>query len=156
VGILWPRSLPYPQYFKQYPNGATYTRAWYNDEPQCFWDNTNQSTIIQSANNYRGMVCDEYPYASTAQGGYLNYQLNHVSLRLVPDHEQLRNVINNSGQSVDNVGSQYWKIGEFYENASVVRLHPSHGWFGVGTISNQNSFWRDRQGQVHTFNEFPV
>ena len=32
-------------------------------------------------------VCDEYPFASTLQGGLLNYNAGWVSLRLVPIQE---------------------------------------------------------------------
>ncbi|WP_249070113.1 putative Ig domain-containing protein [Argonema antarcticum] len=146
----WPRSRPHPEFYNRYPGSSTniYPRSWYNDEQQCFWDNSNP---IETVRQSRGKVCDEYPYASTAQGGFLNYELNHVSLRLVSAEEQLKDIKNVNGVMVQNFDSQYWKLGEFYTEANIPTLDARMSWFGVGTTSDYWSYWVDRKGVKHNF-----
>jgi hypothetical protein len=139
----WERSLPRPPFDNLYPNGKRYSRNWYNEEPQCFWDNANPT---ESQQRYNGKVCDEYPYASTIQGGPLNYQLNTVSLKLVDAFEQQV-----EWWGKENVYGQGWKLNQFYKLAPVKQWDPKFGWFIVGTRTQGESIWIDRNGNVNAF-----
>jgi len=94
-----------------------------------------------------GLTCDEYPYNSTVPGGWLFYELNQVSLRPVPDYEQL------IGKRNPQTGatSQGTKLGQFYTQAGVEALDPVNMWFGVGVTARTESFWIDRSGQPQQF-----
>jgi hypothetical protein len=78
--------------------------------------------------------CDEYPYASTIQGGFINYQQGKVSIRFV-DAKQ-------------NKTQGKW-LKSFYYNARVSRLDPSGSWFGVRVTERQNTHFIDRAGVVY-------
>jgi len=53
--------------------------GWYNDKIPCFRRDQFRPERL---------VCDEFPYASTEQGGESNYNQGKVSLALVPSAEQ--------------------------------------------------------------------
>ena len=59
--------------------GTPYKRGWYNKYYPC-----NQGVKGDK------LSCDEYPFASTLNGGYANYLNDSVSLRLLPHHESDR------------------------------------------------------------------
>jgi RHS repeat-associated protein len=113
--------------------GGTYPLYWYEAEPQCRFG------IRKFGGD--GLVCDEYPFASTAQGGYYNYQNNTVSIRLVPEEEQLQGF----------QGSQFYKIGQFYSIAGVSPRNPYFGWFVVATTEQGGSYWIDRKLKPREF-----
>ncbi|NJK63447.1 MAG: hypothetical protein HC921_12865 [Synechococcaceae cyanobacterium SM2_3_1] len=68
------------------------------------------------------LSCDEYPYASSLQGGKLNYQVNRVSISLVPEKEQ-------SHQGANLKAS--------LNKALVVSNDRAKGWYGV--LANPHS-----------------
>jgi hypothetical protein len=115
---------------------ARYPGRWYNSYPPC-----------QGRSPGDGKICDEYPYATTLQGGRDNYLKGNVSIRLVPAYEQsLR-----SGQD-----GQGGRLGTFYREAPVNRVEDPGG--GKDSIFVNLafpflgfSFWLDRQGLPHRF-----
>ena len=77
-----------------------------------------------------GLVCDEYPYASTWNGGEGNYLRDNVSLMLVPSREG---------------SSQGGKLSKFYGKASV----PPNAPFINIAIPALPSFYIDKKGKLH-------
>jgi hypothetical protein len=114
-------------------NNRPYYYKWYELEPPC-----DSGTVGD------GLTCDEYPFASTAQGGKTNYDEAHaVSLRLVPDSEQLGFFTDErTGRSIKSTGSQFYKMGQFYTDARVDPNDPKKSWFVVETTNQSYShFW---------------
>ena len=80
-------------------------------------------------------TCDEYPYASTFQGGPLFYGLDMVSLKVVPRSEQ---------------NPQRDLINRFYTVAGIARLeeNPEASIFLTYGLAGE-SWCTDRAGNVH-------
>jgi hypothetical protein len=82
-----------------------------------------------------GVVCDEYPFYSTEQGGQANYNLGRVSLKFVPQRESIPQ---GNLMSLSNL-----------RLAGVRANDPFQKWYGVVAIPGMPiSFWRDRQGNI--------
>lgn len=85
--------------------------------------------------NRNGFVCDEYPFASSRQGGLLNYLGFGVSLRLLNPSES-------------------WRTGffikDFYNDATISAdgLSPWSRFVALG-IPGARSFYTDRKGNPH-------
>jgi RHS repeat-associated protein len=92
AGILQ-RSTPHP-------------RGWLDSTLACKGNVPSQS----------GKSCDEYPFSSTKEGGFENYQLGRVSTRLVPVVQQ---------------SIQGGKLGAFYGACKIKANHPVDGKFAV-------------------------
>jgi RHS repeat-associated protein len=99
------------------------------------WDRSWLRTLIKDANGYDR---DEYPYASTAQGGRFNYETNIVSVRLT--NKRLNRM-------------QGRNLGRF-QTSQLTPNDPLLSWFGVLTIGDR-SFWVDRNQEPHDFSEYP-
>jgi hypothetical protein len=112
--------------------------AWYNKEPQC-----NGKTGAKGGIPRR--VCDEYPYATSAQGWKANYDLNKVSIHPVLETEQ----------SITFPRSQGRKIDEFYRKAIVVSSPSSSinpfSWYINFAVPWGQSFWLERGGVKRDF-----
>lgn len=78
-------------------------RSWTGRQKQC-------------QNKSIGQDCDEYPYASTTQGGYSNYKAGMVSLRVM------------DSQQNQGAGTKLW---QFYSKCSVNSGKEVDKWFGV-------------------------
>jgi hypothetical protein len=98
-----------------------WSRDWLDYTPECEERN--------------GFVCDEYPFASSRQGGLLNYLGWGVSLRLLNPSES-------------------WKTGffinDFYNDAQISPdgISPWSRFVVLG-IPGSRSFYTDRRGRVH-------
>lgn len=131
-GFKSPGGIALP--FLGYIGSPGWPRGWLNSTGKCTTPRP-------------GRVCDEYPYASTIPGGFPFYELNTVSVKMVPAYEQLFSLRN----PVTGATSQGTKLGQFYTRADVKALQPLKMWFGVGTTTNSDSYWVDRDGIPHLF-----
>ncbi|WP_235111743.1 putative Ig domain-containing protein [Acaryochloris sp. 'Moss Beach'] len=113
---------------------GTNPRGWYEHQRQC----ENRGSI-----NGERDVCDEFPYASTAQGGSGNYALGLVSIHPVPNREQ-RWATN----------SQASRLRSFYSsskaNVTTGGISDPTSWFGNYTTAITTS-WIDREGRLRSF-----
>jgi len=76
-------------------------------------------------------VCDEYPYASTWQGGRDNYDFtNRVSLKFVPDYEQVDQVGGHNPNNQANI------LDNFYNRGHVSKENLARGFFMVRANKN--------------------
>ena len=108
--------------------------SWYESQPQC----RNRG---YGSNSVR-LFCDEYPYASTAQGGKTNYDANKVSIHPVPSYEQRGS------------GSQGARLRSFYSRAVVGKggkNDPSSWFLTFATPVGPSTFWIDRLGNKRSF-----
>lgn len=84
------------------------------------------------------MTRDEYPYASTIQGGEINWWRGFVSVRNVPSSEQALH------------GGQGGLLRESYRGAQIkISTLPDSLFFN--TFSYTPSFYIKRNGEVHTY-----
>ena len=99
-----------------------YKGTWYNDEPPCLKLKGDSKVIPPEYKKWTSdqRTCDEFPFATTKQGGYPKYLENKVSLRPVPSWEQ--SAMNGSNGQGD-------QIRIFYDKAKVESNHPTQGWF---------------------------
>lgn len=107
----------------------TWPRGWYNV------DSVVECNRAARARYSESRACDEYPFASTRQGGPANYMLGSVSLRLLDLSESngTRNFIN-----------------RFYSVSSISRdgVSKESRFVAIGAPGSR-SFFTDRQGVVH-------
>lgn len=105
-------------------------RGWYNADAVVECNKEARARLP-------GQVCDEYPFASTRQGGPVNYVFGGVSLRLLDRTESSR------------TGGF---LGSFYRAA---RLSPDgfskQSRFMAFGVPGVRSFYTDRDGRVHFF-----
>jgi hypothetical protein len=86
----WDKTGPQSTLYKATPLPVVLSRAepedpradWYYDKEPC------KSYSYPRLDKYTNSVCDEYPFATTAQGGKSNYDKGLVSLFPVPNYEQ--------------------------------------------------------------------
>ncbi len=118
------------------------TGSWYDYESSClkWFDNPDTMPAGYVRWKYDRQVCDEYPFASTAQGGFSNYYLNHVSIRPVPTWEQS---VSDNGQ-----GDQLKK---FIQRAPLVKNDFVLGWYLTFPFFGDISSFIDRSGDRQYF-----
>ena len=117
--------------------GVPYLYNWYDHQRPCLWE-----TFGGVARNGDKLTCDEYPFASTLQGGKNNYLSEKVSIRLVPDREQL----------LGYQGSQAHKMQQFYYSADVRTDGSYRSWFGVKTTTEDVSHFYGRKNAHYRIN----
>ena len=107
---------------------------WYNSTPYC--NNEARGNYLDLYS--RIPACDEYPFASTWQGGPVNYGYGEVSLKLVSQIESRL---------------QGKLMGQFYSSTGVIANDPILSWFGVITMpyTQVNSFWITRNGDFGSY-----
>jgi RHS repeat-associated protein len=88
------------------------SRAWLATDPRC----------VGRSGGMTGLWCDEYPFASSEQGG----QGNGASLRLIPGWEQ---------------ALQGGKLSAFYGLCNVKANDSVDGWFGVVPTGSPVTLW---------------
>ena len=105
-------------------------RGWYNMAVEC-----NNAAREKKP----GRACDEYPFASSRQGGPVNYMLDRVSLRLL--------------DKAESDGTRDF-IREFYNTSVPARdgFSPLSRFVALG-IPGIDSFYTDRQGMVHYWSD---
>jgi RHS repeat-associated protein len=114
-------------------------RTWLAGTTEC---NSTARSIAMSILNRNetprdrfSVTCDEYPFASTEQGGAANYSRGGVSLKFVPGWETTPQA---------NLMSRA-KL----RAAGVDANDPFEKWYGVIAIPGmRTSFWRSRTGQI--------
>uniref|UniRef100_UPI00273A70D1 RHS repeat-associated core domain-containing protein n=1 Tax=Oscillatoria sp. HE19RPO TaxID=2954806 RepID=UPI00273A70D1 len=116
-----------------------HSRSWYPNEVQCKGKTGRDGGTPTK-------VCDEYPYASTAQGGAANYRLGQVSIHPVLETEQ----------SVGIAGirnTQGLRLNEFYRLAKVGHegKGDSTSWYVNFAFPWVKTFWVDRGGKPRYF-----
>ncbi|NER35201.1 MAG: RHS repeat protein [Oscillatoria sp. SIO1A7] len=112
-------------------------RGWYNREVQC------QGRTGAAGGNPR-RVCDEYPYATAAQGGRQNYNEGLVSIHPVLETEQ----------TITLDGTQGTRLAELYRRANITNgnVGDINSWFVTFAYPWNRTFWVDRQGVRQDFN----
>jgi len=101
-------------------------RDWTQDTDEC-----RGKTFLGS-----GLECDEYPFASTVEGGKTGYP-TRVSLRPL---NQVQN------------GRAGWQLGSFYRACGVNPFHPIKKWFGVVPAADgQQSSYSCADGNMQWF-----
>jgi hypothetical protein len=119
------------------PNGST--GMWYDFEPSCLkWNDKDTNGIPPGYKRwkYDRLVCDEYPFAVTKQGGFFNYLYkNEVSIRPVPAWEQ----------DISPPGQGY-QIRQFHNGAPLTRNHDLLGWYLVIPNLGDKSSYINRAG----------
>jgi RHS repeat-associated protein len=116
-----------------------HTRTWLNGTNEC---NPTARAIAMGILNRNqtdptrwSVTCDEYPFASSEQGGVINYAQGRVSLKFVPGWE--------TGSQGDLMSR--WKLRAAGVNAN----DPFEKWYGVIAIPGMaTSFWRSRTGEI--------
>ncbi|WP_425507957.1 NucA/NucB deoxyribonuclease domain-containing protein [Tahibacter caeni] len=111
-------------------------RGWYNRAPEC---DRKSRDAYGASNSGKSAACDEFPFATTRQGGPVNYVLWGVSLRLLDLNESSR-----TGGFIDS----------FYGTAMISPDGISR-WsrFVALGIPGSKSFFTDRMGRVHYWSE---
>lgn len=92
---------------------GSHRRGWYNLQPQC-------NPIARFNYWLPPGVCDEFPFASTEEGGRQGYLAGQVSIRLTPFYEgiiqghAIRRFYRNCDIDPDNVIKRYFVVGVTY------------------------------------------
>jgi RHS repeat-associated protein len=121
-----------------------YTGKWYDNEPPCYKWNGNPNTIPPGYQKWirDWQVCDEFPFATTKQGGYPKYLENKVSLRPVPNWEQ--SAMNGSNGQGD-------QINKFYSRSGIVSNDLLLGSYFTFPLFGDSSSFIDRSGSRRYF-----
>jgi RHS repeat-associated protein len=112
-------------------------RSWYNITSEC---NSAQRKLAMGTLNINepmpdrfSVVCDEYPFYSSEQGGQANYNMRKVSLKFVPGWEAIP-----QGNLMSSANLKW---------ADVVEGDPWKKWYGVIAIPGMPfSGWSNRDG----------
>ena len=111
---------------------------WYTKFEPCSSVSKNKT----KGSDGRTLVCDEYPYLSTIQGGLSYYLQGQVSISPVLASEQT------------GTGSQGAKLSSFYPKAGVSNggIGDPNSWFLTFAVPSEGvSYWIDRKGQRRNF-----
>ena len=102
-------------------------RGWYDKQPQC-----NEAARTAATSFFgpaeKGVACDEYPFASTVEGGAFHYMQNLVSIRLTGLRES---------------GRHGAFIGRFYgdPDCAIIPLVPTRSSFAVSPSYAPKTDW---------------